>query len=165
MHVKPEPRAIGMLAIFEPRREKDQYNNDVTIISLPSYKYRMVHHSNAGDAFQKATIYASRGKFVRFKAYLDTANDKHTVELAGYSMEWRGNKTIVVQNPAGPVIDMLLLVTEHDEAMFVGWVLNTLDMNLDNSELWQTKEVLPAHKRVEKARGQRDNWAKRSGAF
>lgn len=128
--------------LINHRAQTDHYGNDVSLIHLPPLEigFRMVHHTKPGSPLQKATIYAGRGKFVRYSAYSsDNPCSAEWIKVGGYEAEWGdGDLLAVRQNPKGAAIP------EADvrdiNGNFSAFMLLALSA-VHAADLWEVREV------------------------
>lgn len=139
MHMERKTFLHNFVAI-KPRIEKDKYSNDVTIISVPGFYYRMVHNSAESLVVQRATIFAGRLKFLTFRSFKSNRDgDMHTAELGGYKICWDGDDNVgVVQDIHGPILPELRCIREGNEALFVATIIDNITRE---SSLWRCKQV------------------------
>lgn len=147
------PTSSGHIgAIFYPRKEKDKYQNDVTIIELPDLrKYRMVHHMPESKwRYQRLTVYAGRGKFFKITLRFSENDCKANVaEVHDFFISWGDGDNLGVYRvdnaPHRPedanIIAALQDVTEDNWEQCVLMVILWLEQNDDR---WLRKDVQPA---------------------
>lgn len=122
--------ASGLLSLgtIQWMSDKDKYDNQVSLISLPDgQKFRMVHHTNKWD-YRYATVYGGYKKFMKF-IYRGTENDCATndIELGGYKMSWGDGDPIHIANhPDGPDLTTILNQIHESNYSRTLFILNVL---------------------------------------
>lgn len=80
------------------RVQQDNYGNDVSLAQIEVLKsgvskihtFRVVHHTERGVDLQRATIYAKRGKFVKYRRHFQLSKRAYIAELAGVHRQFNG---------------------------------------------------------------------------
>lgn len=141
--VEVNPAVVGVpVAFWSHRAETDKYHNEVSIITLPDCKYRMVHHTVRGKWRQKGTIYAGRGVSIRFKEYhSDRDIEVHSLQVGGFSVGWGDGDNLGVEcvypGDHSEMIERLREIRNDESERFTIEVL----CYVDQKGLWDIKEV------------------------
>jgi hypothetical protein len=128
------------IAQIEWDKEKDRYDNVVSIITLGNGKvFRMVCFSKQFHPKQRYAIYAGRNKFIKCKTYSPN-NDCMEIEceIAGYSVMWGDGDNIGVQcPPLGPDLSEKLGKIVDDD--FDEVIITVIDAIQNIPNMWESK--------------------------
>lgn len=127
-----------MAKVIHERIEEDKYGNDVSIIYLTSgRRLRMVHHTPSGRERQRCTIFAGKGKSIKYTGYFPAVGDP-VIEVGPYRVRWHNHHTQVeTMNALAPVIDDKFEVSEDSDSV----LFHALDAIEEIDDLWSFKEV------------------------
>lgn len=130
------------LGYIEYRKERDRWQNDISLVYMPDGKcYRMVHHSKelAIHYKQYARLYRKSGVYINYE-YTHPSSDTamKTVSLAGYSMSWGDGEPgwYVVPDGCPDLRGEFAKIFDEDTAAFVLVVMKVLH---EREDLWQVK--------------------------
>lgn len=85
------------------RSERDRFNNDVTLITLPCGQiFRLVHHTSAHVSTQRGTIFRRKGIYIRMRYVIPDDPCKATVfEIGGYKLQYGDGEVLDIQCEEG----------------------------------------------------------------
>lgn len=144
--IRINPEINGMpVAFWDPRCQKDKYDNDVTLITVVDTTYRMVHYTPVSANTQRASIFGGRGIKASFRSFWNenTPSAPHTINVSGFYTSWGNGNNLGVnyrQNPDNivdiPGLDVFLKnlesIQDDDDRRFTIEVLCFIDQH----DLW-----------------------------
>lgn len=151
-HIGAKVETFGApgLGMLRYRVQKDKWDNDVSLIDMPSGdSYRMVHHTPAHYNKQRATIYRSDRKYVRVEYYFvrrDT--EAEYVRISAYEILWGdGDCGGVISHTAINLDDLLQNIGDNVSQFgsmleaYMITILNVLFHAGYSDAIWLTKET------------------------
>lgn len=142
MHTSPVEQA------FQHRAQKDNWNNEVTIVTLPSNRsYRMVHHTERSRYKQRFTIYKGRGVFIKGETF-SSANEcqAETIKIAGYEMSWGDGDFLGITDTKGRNnTELEAVLSSVQAAQFDAVILQVLIAAEQDDSMWEHKEQVASN--------------------